>query len=88
MILKIGNLSHSADVKATRLKCLVSWVAELRKDVDYIKSIDFNSLIGVANDLDASKTLEMPPATTGDIPKDGTADDESDAESYEEQIAI
>ncbi|KAG5586401.1 hypothetical protein H5410_046835 [Solanum commersonii] len=63
-------------------------VAELKKDVDYLKSTDFNLFIGVADDLDAPQTSEMPLATTGDVLMDEITNDESNAKIDEEQIAI
>ncbi|XP_049349183.1 uncharacterized protein LOC125813754 [Solanum verrucosum] len=63
-------------------------VADIRKDVHYLKSTDFTSLLKATNDLDIPDTSEIPPATTRDVNMDEAAFDESDAETDEEQIEI
>uniref|UniRef100_M1DFF8 Polyprotein protein n=1 Tax=Solanum tuberosum TaxID=4113 RepID=M1DFF8_SOLTU len=59
-------------------------VADMSKDVDYLKSTDFNSLIGKADDLDAPEI----PINTGDVQRDATTDEESEAETNEEQMTV
>ncbi|KAK4731574.1 hypothetical protein R3W88_024562 [Solanum pinnatisectum] len=76
---------QGATSKVTALK---AEVADLRKDVDYLKSTNFTSLLEAADDLDVPKTSEIPPATTGDVHRDEAAFDESDVETDEEQIEI
>ncbi|XP_049391530.1 uncharacterized protein LOC125855928 [Solanum stenotomum] len=67
---------------------LKSKVANLRNDVDYLKSTDVTSLLEAADDLDAPETSEIPPATTRDMHRDDAAVDESDAETNDEQREI
>ncbi|KAG5631886.1 hypothetical protein H5410_003603 [Solanum commersonii] len=131
MLLKMGHLAHSADVRATRLEAAVLWmieatillaltplgafvdnltvrvttcesrqgdsskvmtlraeVADLRKDVDYLKSIDFTTLFKATETEDAPATSDIPSITTGDVQMDDIATDESEAETDEEQIEI
>ncbi|KAG5611388.1 hypothetical protein H5410_022669 [Solanum commersonii] len=101
MILKMGHLAHSTDVRGTRLErdipliieageasevtALKAKVEDLRKDVDYLNSTDFTSLLEATDDVDAPSTFKIPPATTGDVHKDDAAVDESDAETDEER---
>uniref|UniRef100_M1DBS0 Integrase core domain containing protein n=1 Tax=Solanum tuberosum TaxID=4113 RepID=M1DBS0_SOLTU len=59
--------------------------SRLEEDVDYLKSIDFTSLLKDADDLDAP---DIPPATIGDVQRDATTVSESDAETDEEKIQI
>ncbi|KAG5571678.1 hypothetical protein H5410_061444 [Solanum commersonii] len=42
----------------------------------------------VADDVDASKTTQIPPTSTGDVHSDGTVGDKSEAEINEEQIEV
>ncbi|KAG5594471.1 hypothetical protein H5410_035703 [Solanum commersonii] len=100
MILKMGHLSHFADVRATarveacesrqgvtsEVTTLRVEVSDLRKDVDYLKSTYFTSLFESAEDRDASANSEIPSATTRDVPMDGMTDDKSEAETDEEQL--
>ncbi|XP_049359164.1 uncharacterized protein LOC125823827 [Solanum verrucosum] len=74
--------------ETSEMTALKAEVADLRKDVDYLKSMDFNSLIGAANDEDTLETSMIPPATTEDLQGDGIADEESDAETDKEQMAM
>ncbi|KAG5631580.1 hypothetical protein H5410_003297 [Solanum commersonii] len=63
-------------------------VADLRKDVDYLKSIDFTSLYKASDDMDASTSSEMPLATTGNIPMVDVVAVELEAETDGEQLEV
>ncbi|KAG5630037.1 hypothetical protein H5410_001754 [Solanum commersonii] len=79
---------ESRQGETSKVAALKAEVADLRKDVDYLKSTDFTSLLEVADDVDTLETSETPPATTRDVHMDGTATDESKAETNEEKIEI
>jgi len=59
-------------------------VVDLRKDMDYLKSTDFTSLLEATDNVDASTGSEISLVTTRDVPMDDVAADESDAEIDEE----
>ncbi|KAK4721555.1 hypothetical protein R3W88_011788 [Solanum pinnatisectum] len=84
----MGVKDPLVDLEASKVTALKAEVADLRKDVDYLNSTDFNSLIGAADDEDTPETSVIPPATTGEVQRDGTADEESDVEADEEQMAV
>uniref|UniRef100_M1DZP5 Polyprotein protein n=1 Tax=Solanum tuberosum TaxID=4113 RepID=M1DZP5_SOLTU len=129
MILKMGQLAYSADVRATRLErsipgmidspilvaltplrdsiddlatrviacesrqgktfevsTLKAEVADFRKDVDYLTSTNFTSLMRGADDEYALETSGIPLATTRDVQRSGTSYEKSDAETDEEPV--
>jgi len=131
MILKMGRLAYSADVRATRLErsipemidsailtaltpvrntvdeltarvtacesrqgetpevsALKAEIAELKKDVAYLKATDFTTLMRGADDKDIPETSGIPPTTPGDVQKDDAGHAESETETDEEQVAV
>lgn len=56
---------------------------DIRKDVDYLKSTDFSSLLETAHYVDSSEGWKINPSTTEDIYRD-----ESDGENEEVPIEI
>ncbi|KAG5571762.1 hypothetical protein H5410_061528 [Solanum commersonii] len=95
MILKMGHLAHSIDVRATQLEGesfevtgLKVKVADLKKDVDYLKSTDFTSLLEAANDVEAQPSSEIPPITIENVSRDDVEVDGSESKIDEEQIEV
>ncbi|KAG5600559.1 hypothetical protein H5410_031929 [Solanum commersonii] len=60
-------------VEVSEVTSLKAKVTYLRKDVDYMKSINFTSFLEATDDADAP---EIPPTTTGEEQRDGTIDEE------------
>jgi len=70
------------------MKALKDEVADLRKDVDYLKSTDFTSLFEAAETQGVPGISEMPPATTRDMPKEDVAADASETETKTDEEKI
>uniref|UniRef100_M1DFJ8 Polyprotein protein n=1 Tax=Solanum tuberosum TaxID=4113 RepID=M1DFJ8_SOLTU len=70
------------------VSALEAKVANLRKNVDYLKATNFTSLIRDADDEDATETSGIPLATIGDVQWDSTAHAELDAKTDEELISV
>lgn len=62
-------------------------VADLRMDMDYLKSTNFTSLFEAAETKGVPGSSKMPSITTRDVPMEDVADDVSEAETDEEQDA-
>uniref|UniRef100_M1DR86 Polyprotein protein n=1 Tax=Solanum tuberosum TaxID=4113 RepID=M1DR86_SOLTU len=70
MILKMGRLAQTADARVAKLERsvpgMIESVIELWRDVDYLKSVDFNELMKTAEDQDAPGDAQMGDAAVGD----------------------
>ncbi|KAG5586186.1 hypothetical protein H5410_046620 [Solanum commersonii] len=64
--------------ETSKVTSLKAEVIDLRKDVDYLNSTEFTSLLQAANDI--------PSATTTEVHQDGITADDSEAKTDEEQI--
>uniref|UniRef100_M1D9N7 Polyprotein protein n=1 Tax=Solanum tuberosum TaxID=4113 RepID=M1D9N7_SOLTU len=69
-----GKQGEASDMMTLKAK-----VTNLRKEVGYLKSTDFTSWLEAADNLDDPETSGIHPATTGDVQRDDTAVDESNA---------
>ncbi|KAG5571521.1 hypothetical protein H5410_061287 [Solanum commersonii] len=79
----LADTNESSEVTTTKDK-----VADLRNDVDHLKSTDFTLLLEAADDVDSPETSKMPKATTRDIQRDDMAANEPEVEIDEEQVNV
>ncbi|XP_049349137.1 uncharacterized protein LOC125813719 [Solanum verrucosum] len=79
---------ESRQGETSEVTTLRAEVADLRKDVDYLKSTDFTSLLEVVDDMDDPETSEIPPVTTGDVHRVEAEVDELDVGTDTEQREI
>uniref|UniRef100_M1DWX0 Polyprotein protein n=1 Tax=Solanum tuberosum TaxID=4113 RepID=M1DWX0_SOLTU len=74
------DTTRDVERETSGVSVLKDEVADLMKDVDYLKSTYFTSLMQDTNDDDASETSGIPPVTTEDVQRGGTAHAETDKE--------
>lgn len=74
---------QSSAVSASKVKA-----ADPRKDIDYLKSTEFTSLIQEEDDLDTLETSGIPPNTTRDTCWEEVVVDELYAKTDEEKIEV
>ncbi|KAK4733879.1 hypothetical protein R3W88_008140 [Solanum pinnatisectum] len=74
--------------ESSEVTTLEDEVADIRKDMDYLKSSDFTSLLEAADDDDDPEISKIPSTTTEDVHRDVTTTDERGEEIDEEQIEV
>jgi len=79
---------ESRQWETSEVTALEAEVAGLKKDVDYLNSTYFTSLLEATDDVDAPETSQIPPATSRDVHRDHTIVDESEVETNEKLIEI
>uniref|UniRef100_M1DZP0 Polyprotein protein n=1 Tax=Solanum tuberosum TaxID=4113 RepID=M1DZP0_SOLTU len=79
---------ESIQGETPKVSALKGEIAELKKDVAYLKAIDFTTLMRGADDTDIPETSGIPLTTPGDVQKDDAGHAESETETDEEKVAV